>query len=427
MSLASACVTRLKASPAFRHVFRLIFAAVVLAGPRRWRRAWWPRWRDWLRWSWLSVDRPLHGPGWLDRGILAAAAAQLASETGEDDRLLLLQLIMQFAYAFESGWYPDFADPAVRRNREILHYLFNFPIFIDTPARQDRIVGFIRRLYGDLERLHAAPLAPEVRVEIAAHVAQHYSFMPALFSDATLRPLARSAGRWLETHLRLSGHRLDHEFPPRDTEARLRVGVYVQDIEPRNESFLALPFGLGLDRNRFEPVLVTGRPPPDGPFGALVGEAFERVEVVEVEPLEARVAAVRALELDFLILANTVTAQTSTLQQLYAHRLARRHVMPVAISPNSTGLAATDFVLSAANTEPRGEAEQHYSETVKWLDGTFNCFAFGPRDPRLTPVEEGSAIAPNRPGRHLCLGRRGPQAGAGTAPELRAHPAPGAG
>jgi|HubBroStandDraft_1064217.scaffolds.fasta_scaffold00482_11 hypothetical protein len=389
-----ALLARLRASQSVRQGLHLLFALLVLAGPRRWRDAWWPRWREWLRWSWLSIDRPLAGPGRLDRWILDAAARRLDQATGED-RLLLLQLLMQHAHACDGSWYPDFADPVVRGNREVLHYLFSFPLYIDSVTRQERIIGFIQRLYADLDRLHAAPLDPEVRAEIAGHVARHYSFLPALFSEVTLRPLARAAGRWLETHLRLEGHRLEHEFPPRAAGARLRVGVFVQDIEPRNESFLALPFGLGLDRERFEPVLVTGREPAAGAFGLLVERAFERIEVIASERLEARVAAVRALQLDFLILANTITAQTSELQQVYAHRLARRHIMPVAISPNTTGLAATDFVLTAANTEPKGEAEQHYIETVAWLDGTFNCFAFGPCDPRRVPAAE--IAAPTRP------------------------------
>jgi hypothetical protein len=388
-SRAQTLLARAKASRRLRFGLGLVFAALVLVAPRRARARWWPRWRDRLRWSWLALDRPIAGPGRLARRILNRAARKLETATGED-RLILLQVLMQFAHACESGWRPDFADPVVRANRELLHYLFDFPVFISTPARQDRVVEFIRRLYADLDRLHAAPLDAVIRAEIAALVTQYYSFMPALFSDATLRPFARAAGRWVETHLRLTGHRLEHEFPPRRVGARLRVGVFVQDIEPRNESFLALPFGLGLDRGRFEPVLVTGRPPSACAFGTLVGQAFERIAVVADDRLEVRVAAVRALDLDFLILANTVTAQTSGLQQFYAHRLARRHVMPVAISPNTTGLGVTDFVLTAANTEPRGDAQRHYSETVRWLGGTFNCFAFGSRDPRLTKADDGA-------------------------------------
>jgi predicted O-linked N-acetylglucosamine transferase (SPINDLY family) len=392
-------LARLKASGRVRHGLHLLFAVVILVGPRSWRNAWLarhPRWSEWLRWSWLGIDRPLRGPNWLDRQILDRATRRLVHATGEE-RVLLLRLIMQHAYACDGFWYPDFADPTVRDNPEVLHYLFTFPIFIDSVARQDRIIGFIRRLYADLDHLHATPLEPAIRADIAAHVAKHYSFMPALFSDATLRPLARAAGRWLETHLRLTGHRLEHDFPPRTAGARRRVGIFVQDIEPRNESFLALPFGLGLDRERFEPVLVTGRGPGDGPFGALVERAFEQIAVIDSERLEERVAAVRALDLDFLILANTITAQTSVLQQIFAHRLARRHIMPVAINPNTTGLAVTDIVLTAANTEPRGEAPQHYSETVEWLDGTFNCFAFGPCDPRLAPVPADEIAPPVRP------------------------------
>jgi hypothetical protein len=392
-----ACVARVKDSPRLRRGLWLCFAALVLSGLRRRRDLWWHPWREWLRWSWASIDRPRGGPGWLDRRILARAARRLDHATGED-RLLLLQLIMQHGHGCDGFWRPDFTDPVVRGNREVLHYIFTFPIFIDSVARQNRIIGFIERLYADLDRLHAAPLASALRADIAGLVAQHYSFMPALFSDVTLRPFARAAGRWLETHLRLSGHTLEHEFPPRIAGARLRVGVFVQDIEPRNESFLAVPFGLGLDRDRFETVLVTGRAPSGCTFGALVERAFERIEIIPTEHLAERVATVRALDLDFLILANTITAQASQLQQLYAHRLARRQIMPVAISPNTTGLVATDFVLTSTNTEPAGEAERHYTEAVRWLDGTFNCFAFGPRDPRLASADAlAEGAAPRRP------------------------------
>jgi hypothetical protein len=395
--LKRACLERAAASQHAMQGLRLLFAVLVLTGPRAWRDAWWLGFRDRLRWSWLSIGRPLHGPGWLDRKILERATRKLETATG-DDRLLLLQLIMHCAHACDSGWHPDFSDPVVLNNREILHYIFTFPIFIDTVARQERIVGFLQRLYDDLDRLHAAPLDPALRADIAEHIAQYYSFMPALFSDVTLSPLAQSAGRWLETHLRLTGHRLEHEFPPPAVGVRLRVGVFVQDIEPRNESFIALPFGLGLDRTRFETVLVTWRKPGICAFAGLVDQAFERVEVVAAQGLDERVAAIRALNLDFLILANTITAQTSELQRVFAHRLARRHIMPVAINPHTTGLSATDFVLTSANTEPSGEAQQHYTEAVHWLDGTFNCFTFGPRDPRSAaagPVDE--IPVPNRP------------------------------
>jgi predicted O-linked N-acetylglucosamine transferase (SPINDLY family) len=375
----------------------LLFAAVVLIGPRYLRDAYWKKYRERLHWSWLSIDRPLHGPGWLDRWILDWALRRLQAAKGED-RLLLLQLIMHHAYACDVCWHPNFADAVAHGNSEFLRYLFTFPIFMDSLSRQDRIIGFIQRLYADLDRLYATTNEPAIRAEIAGHVAQHYSFMPTLFSDATLRPIAQTAGRWLESYLRSTGHRLEHEFPERAAGTRLRVGVLVHDIEPRNESFLALPFGLGLDRNRFEPVLVTGQPPSACAFGALVEKAFERIEVITTDSLDEQVAAVRSLNLDFLVLANTIAAQTSRQQHLFAHRLARRHIMPVAISPCTTGLSTTDIVLTAANTETRDEAEQHYTETVHWLDGTFNCFAFGPRDPRLAQtIKTGERINAQRP------------------------------
>lgn len=304
---------------------------------------------------------------------------------------MILQLIMQHGYACDSRWRPDFADPALLDNREIQQYVFDFPVFIDTAPRQAAIIRFIERLYADLDQLHSRALDRATRAAIAAAIAQHYSFMPALFADTGLKTIARSAGRWLETHLQFDGHVLDHDFPDRRPEARIRLGVVVQNIAPRNESFLTLPFGLGLDRSRFQPILVTGRPPPDGDFGRLAAAAFDEIVVIETEDLAERVARTRALDLDILILANTVTAQTSPLQAFYAHRLARRQILPVAICPHTTGLAVTDIVLTAADAEPPGAAEAHYTEAVEWLDGTFNCFAFGPHDPRHAAADGGPA------------------------------------
>jgi predicted O-linked N-acetylglucosamine transferase (SPINDLY family) len=364
-----------------------IATLLMLFGPRPWPEALLNQVSAQLRWRWTGIDRPSTPPGWYRRRLLARAVQRLACARGIE-RVVLLQLIMQQSYACDSSWRPDFVDPALLDNTEIQQYVFDFPVFIDTAARHAAILGFIERLYADLDRLHDQALAPATRAAIAAAIAKHYSFMPALFADTGLKAIARAAGRWLETHLRLEGHVLEHDFPPRPPGARLRLGVVVQDIAPRNESFLALPFGLGLDRQRFHPILVTGRPPPEGDFGRLAAAAFDEIVVIETEDLADRVARTRALDLDILILANTITAQTSPLQKFYAHRLARRQILPVAICPHTTGLTMTDIVLTSANCEPPGTAEQHYTEAVGWLDGTFNCFAFGPHDLRLAAAAE---------------------------------------
>lgn len=371
-----------------------LFIAGLLAGPRAWRDRWWHKRRAAMCWNWLEVDRPLYGPQWFERPILDKASQRLPTAKG-DDRIFLLQLIMQHAYAYEGDWHRELIAEALNGHIEFLHYLFKFPHFIDSLQRQDRIIGFIERLYADLDALHDQPLEPKLRAEIASQIAQNFSFMPALFSEANLRPMAQAAGRWVDTYLRLQGHQLDYEFPSAAPGTRLRVGIYVHDIEPRNESFISVPFGLGLDRARFETVLVTGRPPSDCAFGALVKKAFERIEVIAGERIEDRVASVRALNLDFLILGNSIVAQATEAQRFLSHRLARRQILPVAISPSTTGLKAIDYVLTAPNTEDKDKAQQHYTEKLHWLEGTFNCFSFGPRDPRL--VEDVEVRAPRKP------------------------------
>jgi predicted O-linked N-acetylglucosamine transferase (SPINDLY family) len=358
---------------------------LVLFGPHPWPEASLNQLSDHLRWRWIEIDRPPTRPGWYRRRLLARAVRRLAWARGIE-RVVILQLIMQQAYACDTRWRPDFADRALLDNPEIQQYVFDFPVFIDTAPRRAAIIDFIERLYADLDQLHGQALDRTTQAAIATAIAKYYSFMPALFADTGLKAIARSAGRWLETHLQLDGHVLDHDFPDRRPGAKIRLGVVVQNIAPRNESFLTLPFSLGLDRTRFQPILVTGRPLPDGDFGKLAATAFDEIVVIETEDLADRVARTRALDLDILILANTVTAQTSPLQAFYAHRLARRQILPVAICPHTTGLTMTDIVLTAANAEPP-DAEAHYTEAIEWLDGTFNCFAFGPYDPRLAAAD----------------------------------------
>ncbi|MCL2384282.1 MAG: hypothetical protein FWC84_00395 [Alphaproteobacteria bacterium] len=311
---------------------------------------------------------------------------------------------MQHGYAFESSWRPNFTDEAFRDHPQFLHYIFDFPMFIDSVARQDRMMKFIEHLYADLNKLHAAPIEEAVRREVAERVVHHCTFFFALFSDMNLHPLAQTAGKWVETYLRLTGHQVDFTFRPRGTEGRLRVGVFVKDFEPRNESFLSLPFGLGLDRSRFETVLVTGRPPPSCAFGALAKDAFERIEVVALDRVSESVSAIRALDLDFLVLANFFMAGASTAQHIVAHRLARLHILPVAISPSTTGFPTTDIVLTASNTEPGNAAQEHYTETVRWLDGNFNCFVFGSKDPRKQELETIDAVEMSTPVVFACGG-----------------------
>ena len=84
--LAQSFAARLRARRALFEAQPLYFAALALAGPRAWRDDWWRRHRDRLRWSWQAIDRPLHGPGWLDRQILSRAARRLKLAAGEDSK-----------------------------------------------------------------------------------------------------------------------------------------------------------------------------------------------------------------------------------------------------------------------------------------------------------------------------------------------------
>jgi predicted O-linked N-acetylglucosamine transferase (SPINDLY family) len=241
---------------------------------------------------------------------------------------------------------------------------------------------FLKRLFADLDELWHRPLAENLRRRLAAIVAQEFTFVPALFSGENLRPLAVCVARWVEYHLTATGHQLDFQPPPRIGSRRQRVGILVRDIRPRTETYLAMGFGAGLDHKRFEIILITAAAPDAAAFSDFVIQHFERLVTIG-DHVAGQVSAIRALDLDFLVLGNTLAAQASEFLALAAHRLARVQILPSAIAPVTTGLSRVDYVVTASTTEPRNSVQAHYSESAMLMDGPFNCFVLGERDPRL--------------------------------------------
>ncbi len=367
-------------NPFWVRAYRVAASVALLYGPAPLRRRWarllsqrelWQVPRNLLQdYPLVAVERHLRdrargqvaGPQ-LDSAVVAAATYELPFE--------FLDHVPLTAEDFLSS----------RRLRNLL--LSTPMVFRDERQFQTAMV-FLKRLFADLDELWNRPLTETLRRRIAAIVAQEFTFVPALFSAENLRPLAISVGRWVEYHLTATGHQLDFRPAPRHDAGRQRVGILVRDIQPRTETYLAMGFGAGLDHKRFEIVLITASGPPNTPFSAFVAQHFERLEIIG-NTLADQVSAIRGLDLDFLILGNTLAAQASEFLALTAHRLARVQILPSAIAPVTTGLSRVDYVLTAPTTEPAGDIQAHYSESVMMMDGPFNCFVLGDRDPRLAP------------------------------------------
>ena len=336
---------------------------------------------------WSKVKATLIGvqPNWAERKIIAAARQM------QGDKLARAVALGLFQYGYEfldEGL--DWSDWDVLWRHYLGYLAFEVPLIFRTEVDQQKAVAHVERLIGQAEAAFDAAEGDK-RDAIAGLLASTYNFQPALFSTRNMRPFASRIGRLLEHHLRHRGFALDHDFPAR-SGTRQRVGVIVRNIERRTESFIAPAFVTGLDRSRFETVLITLAEPEDPDFARFVGGHFDRVEIFRTDDVAEQAAAIRALELDLLFPANTMAAVSWSYNNLLAHRLARTQLVATIVSPLTTGLSRTDYALTATGTEPAGFQDQ-YSETALVMEGMFNCFILGDQDPRTPRPRDPAAPA----------------------------------
>jgi len=368
---------------AYRHplwvrAYRIVISAVLLYGPAPLRRRW-ARLLS-LRELW-QVPRNLlqdHPVGALERHLRDRAGKEAAGPRIES----AIVAAALYQYPFEILDHVPLTAESFLTSAPLRQILLSTPMVFRDERQFQAAMAFLKHLFADLDELWHRPLADDLRRRLAAIVAQEFTFVPALFSTENLRPMASCAGRWVEYHLTASGYQLDFRPSPRTGSGRRRVGILVRDILPRTETYLAMGFGGGLDHKRFEIILITTSTPSGTPFSDFVAQHFERLEIIGNSVTE-QVSAIRALDLDFLILGNTLAAQGSNFLALAAHRLAQTQILPSAIAPVTMGLSRVDYVLTAPTTEPETGVQSHYSETVMMMDGPFNCFVLGERDPRL--------------------------------------------
>ncbi|MFI5184706.1 MAG: hypothetical protein ACHQNV_09920, partial [Vicinamibacteria bacterium] len=316
---------------------RIACFLVLLHAPRALRGRLLMRLEHQVIFAWSASRRflPRQDLSRLEAFLVERARRRLASVRGSDQTAPLLALAL-YHFSYEILETADPSQPPFHDHWPLTWFLFRHPIFFPTPAQFRRAVEFNTRLFAELDRLWHADLTPSLRDGLAERVARWFTFVPLLFSDVNLRPMAVTAGRWVEHYLVAQGAALDHRFEAPTAGRRTRVGVLVRDVQARTETFIAPTLVAKLDRMRFESILVTLTPPEPSPFSSFVEGQFEKVVTVAEPGWRERVAAIRALDLDLLLLGNTVAAQSSDFHFLIAHRLARIQVLPSAIAPSTT-------------------------------------------------------------------------------------------
>lgn len=172
---------------------------------------------------------------------------------------------------------------------------------------------------------------------------------------------------------------LDAVLPaPELGRPRIRIGFLWHDGEARTETYVGLAHLRGLNRAMFEVhSLVFSSDFHRGVSETnLMDDITAHSDVVTHlggRTMRGMVEAVRAADLDLLLVVNNISWGWSDYISLAAHRLARVQIVNYCCV-TTTGFRNIDVWLSAEESELAEGAEAHYSETLVRMPGSVLCF-----------------------------------------------------
>jgi len=162
-----------------------------------------------------------------------------------------------------------------------------------------------------------------------------------------------------------------------DPERRLRVGYVSPDFVHHAVSYFIEPVLAAHDRYRFEVVCYSNALVPDAVTARLRSLAEPWRDIARLDDEQAA-ALIRDDKIDILVDLAGHTARNRLL--VFARKPA-----PVQVTwlgyPNTTGLAAIDYRLTDAVSDPSGQTDAWYSEKLFRLPGPFSCY----QPPRESP------------------------------------------
>lgn len=303
-------------------------------------------------------------------GHLAGADAPLETDRASDALRAVLADMLTVPACRAASMRDLMAVPAIlwRDPEAFVTYLTREPEF-ETTEEVSGYVAFLTRTLAQVDGLLRRNKPDSVEHRVAVGVLTRLRMTRALFGTDNLVPLIRLRGRCFERMLLQSGARLSLSRQPRLRQGKLRIGVLVRDLRPRPETWAAFGMYRGLDRDRFETILIT----LDDPAESLdPGDRFVRTICLRQPSAEAAVAAIRDLDLDMFVLGTFFMAWEQV-PAIVAHRLAPVQLVSAAVAPSTLGFRNFDRVLTCAASEAGEAAQAQYTEPIAWIGGPSQC------------------------------------------------------
>ena len=186
--------------------------------------------------------------------------------------------------------------------------------------------------------------------------------------------------RWAQTHANIPGG-VAHHANSRDPERRLRVGYVSPDFRDHPVAFFFEPLLANHDRNAVEPVCYSNVARPDETTARLRSMA---VQWRDIRALNDERAANMIREDAIDILVDMAGHTGGSRLMVFARKPAPIQVTWLGY-PNTTGLAAMDYLLTDELVDPPGE-DIYYTEKLIRLPGAFFCYAPPADAPAVTAL-----------------------------------------
>ncbi len=322
---------------------------------------------DLERFSAAISAAPLTDP---EHALVSAMHATWADAPTPQNRLRIFLTSLLLIPAFKCPVLPDLAStPALllRRAETVAAWLGREPDFFHA-GEAAPYIRYLETLFEQIDTLLAQERAGTALHDFAAEILMGLHNTKALFGNGNLHRMIRLRSRCIERLLTLSGATLAHPRTPRPNACKLRIGVFIRSLSPNPETWSAKAMYHGLDRSRFEPVLILQN---DAEDAVDTGDIFAQTIILNDHSVEAAVAQIRALDIDLFILGAYI-ANWETVTSIVAHRLARLQITTCFNCPTTLGFSSFDHIVAWQGTESP-EIQAQYTEPMAWIAEPLQC------------------------------------------------------
>ena len=285
-----------------------------------------------------------------------------------------LLALMQYRYASELSVRLDLNTLPYWLLQDYLGFMLFSPAYFQDTGEVNSYYHYLEQFVNFIHGNISSNPDSQLWQNIANYFAEKANFIPLYFNENNLKSIYQKRAEIIELYLKNRNLPIEHEFAERSPQRqKIRLGILAYHFGVQTETFATLPIYKHLNRDLFEIILFPIKMSNHRLERYCAGHSDELI--VLPSNLREQVRTIREADLDILFISTNVTAVTNQITLLASHRLARIQMVD-ANSPVSTGMHHIDYYISSKLSEPKENAQSHYTEKLITLDVPPQCFDF---------------------------------------------------